>query len=191
MSWHCSRVLVEEFLAATCSDGELSVLLSSTPTPEAFYFPGKTTEHSRLSRFGMTSEPLMENLGEELLTLYRAAFPAKPIPRQLRAKTMQMISGRKCGESWQMSLPGTFLPKMSQKKPLTLRQMTLRRWVIRSDALSFQRKTWVLTTYGNDIGYLHTPTCTANYAAKSMMKWKSCREFVRVFGKPPRRTKNG
>jgi site-specific DNA-cytosine methylase len=42
----------------------------------------------------------------------------------------------------------------------------------------------VRTTHGPDIGYLHTPTCTANYASPSMQKHPCAREFVRVFGRP-------
>ena len=53
-----------------------------------------------------------------------------------------------------------------------------------SAPLPYPRQTWVLTTYGNGVGYLHTPTATANYAAPSMQKWPTCRAFVRVFGTP-------
>lgn len=77
MSWHCSQALVAAFSVATCSDGAPSVLSSSTPTPVAFYWPDKTTEHSRLSRFGMTSEPLMADHGAALLTWFLAASRAK------------------------------------------------------------------------------------------------------------------
>jgi len=77
MSWHFSRALVAEYSAATCSDGDAFAPSNTTPTPEAFYWPDKTTEHSRLSRFGMTSEPLTVSHGEELLTSYLVASRAK------------------------------------------------------------------------------------------------------------------
>ena len=54
MSWSYSRALVEEFSAQCFSDTGLSALLNTTPTPDQSYWPDKTTEHSRLSRFGMT-----------------------------------------------------------------------------------------------------------------------------------------
>lgn len=54
MSWSYSRALVEEFSAQYFSDTGLSALLNTTPTPDQSYWPDKTTEHSRLSRFGMT-----------------------------------------------------------------------------------------------------------------------------------------
>ena len=70
--------------------------------------------------------------------------------------------------------------QQQSKPPLT----TSPRWVTKPTCFPFQRQTWVLTTFGNDIGYLHTPTTKANYAAASMQKWPSAREFVRVFGRP-------
>ncbi|RUG90230.1 hypothetical protein [Pseudomonas aeruginosa] len=43
---------------------------------------------------------------------------------------------------------------------------------------------FVVTTFGKGIGYLHTPTTKANYAAPSMQKWPSARAFVMAFGRP-------
>lgn len=77
MSWHYSRALVEEYSAASCSGGEPSAPLNGTPTPAAYYWPDKTTGHSRLSRFGMTSEPLTDDRGEALLMLFLAASRAR------------------------------------------------------------------------------------------------------------------
>lgn len=77
MSWHYSRALVAEYSGGSCSGGEPSAPLNGTPTPAAYYWPDKTTGHSRLSRFGMTSEPLTEDRGAELLTLFLAASRAR------------------------------------------------------------------------------------------------------------------
>jgi hypothetical protein len=77
MSWLFSQALVEEFSAASCSDGEPSAQLSVMPTPHKFWRNDKTIEHSDLSRFGLTSKLLTESRGAELLTSYRAAFHAK------------------------------------------------------------------------------------------------------------------
>jgi DNA (cytosine-5)-methyltransferase 1 len=41
--------------------------------------------------------------------------------------------------------------------------------------LPLARLTWVQTTFGSGIGYLHTPTTKANYCADSMQKWPSAR----------------
>jgi len=84
MSWLFSQALVEEYLVDTSLDGEQSVQLSGSHTQQAYCAPDKMTVFSRLSRFGMTYKPLEESRGEELLTLYRAGFPAK---------TFQLLGG--------------------------------------------------------------------------------------------------
>lgn len=52
------------------------------------------------------------------------------------------------------------------------------------DAVYESKKTWIKQTFGEQFGYVHTPTTMANYSAPSMMKHQSCRNFVTVFGKP-------
>ena len=46
------------------------------------------------------------------------------------------------------------------------------------------KKTWIKTTYGEDIGFVHTPTTMANYSCPSMMKHQGCRNYSNIFGKP-------
>jgi DNA (cytosine-5)-methyltransferase 1 len=60
------------------------------------------TGFSRLSRFGMTYKPLEENLGEELLTLYLAAFHAPTFPQQEKEQEL-MEKPLECGEKWRGS----------------------------------------------------------------------------------------
>lgn len=184
MSWHFSQALVVEFSGVVCLDGKQFARLSLNRTMRLFSANDKMMEFCRRSPSGMMCEPLTAKFGEAVLMSFLEGFPVKPIPQQLLGKTMQTISGRKCGESWQMSLPGTYLPKTSAKKQSTSQQMILSRWVTKSNALPYQRLTWVLTTFGKDTGYVHTPTCTANYSAPSMQKWKSCKNFVHAFGSP-------
>lgn len=184
MSWHFSQALVAEFSGAICLDGEQFAQLNLNRTMRLFSASDKMMEFCRRSRSGMMCEPLMVEFGEAVLMSFLEGFPVKPIPQQLQEKTMRMISGRKCGGSWQMSLPGTYLPRTLKGEPLIWQQKILKRWVIKSNALPYQRQTWVLTTFGKDTGFVHTPTCTANYSAPSMQKWKSCKEFTRVFGNP-------
>lgn len=45
-------------------------------------------------------------------------------------------------------------------------------------------QTWIQRTFGDDFGFVHTPTTMANYAAPSMMKHKGCQNFKMVFEKP-------
>lgn len=184
MSWHFSRALVADYSQASSSAGELSAPLKSTGTDGAYFSPARTTAPSSPSRSGTTSAPSTDSNGEDVLTWYLAVFPAKPIPRRLEAKRLRTISGRKCDGSWQMSLPGTYLPRTSPGERLTRPATTLRRWVTRPAQFPFPRRTWVLTTNGGDIGFVHTPTATANYAAPSMQKWPGCRAFVQAFGAP-------
>lgn len=54
MSLPSSQVLVEESLGASCSDGEPSVQLSVISTQHPFWHRDKTTDASRLSKFGLT-----------------------------------------------------------------------------------------------------------------------------------------
>ena len=182
MSWLYSRALVAGFSEATCLDGEPCAPLNATHTPQAYLSPDRMTDFSRLSRFGMTFGPLTEDRGQELLTWFLAGFHAKPTARRLLVQTMQMISGRKCGGSWQMQLPGTYLPRTLPGERLTQRPTTSLRWVTKSDAFPLQRATWVQTTYGSGIGFLHTPTTAANYCAPSMMKHACARAFKLAFG---------
>jgi hypothetical protein len=85
-SLHCSQEREEESSGENYSDGELSAQSNGNPTQLAYLQPDKMTEFSRLSRFGMTFKPLTADRGEELLTLFRAGFPAKTSPAQAEAQ---------------------------------------------------------------------------------------------------------
>jgi hypothetical protein len=85
MSWLFSQALVAEFSAGTCSDGEPSAQLNVMPTQHPFWLKDKTTEPSRLSRFGQTSNTLTEDRGRDLLTWFREASLARTSARQEKA----------------------------------------------------------------------------------------------------------
>jgi len=98
----CSQELAVESLVDTCLDGEQSVPLNGNNIPQAYCAPDKMTGFSRLSRFGMTYKPLTETRGEELLTLYRAAFHART--SQLLEKAQELTeSDQVCGDKWRGS----------------------------------------------------------------------------------------
>jgi hypothetical protein len=84
MSFTFSRALVEAFSLAISSAGDASAPSNSTPTPDLSWWPDRTTEHSRLSRFGMTCGPLTADRGAALLTWWleasRARTSASPTP---------------------------------------------------------------------------------------------------------------
>lgn len=184
MSWLFSQALVEGTFAATYSDSASSAQLSGIYSVHAYWSRGSKMERFDLSQSGTTFALLTGDLGAELLTLYRAAFPAKPTAAHLEDALWRMISGRRCDGSWQMSLPGTYSPRTPSDARSIGRRTTSSRWVTPSAACLFPRRTWVLTTFGSGTGYLHTPTCAANYSAPSMQKHPSAREFTRVFGRP-------
>lgn len=184
MSWHFSLGLEADYWRDRFSAGAQSAQSSSTGTDGPSLCFDSQTGVYRDSPSGTILGRSTACHGEDVLTWYREAFPARRIPRQLEAKTSRMISGRKCGGSWQRQLPGTYLPRTLHAMPSTPRQTTLKRWVTKPAALPFRRATWVQITSGNDIGYVHTPTTKANYAASSMQKWPACRNFVRAFGAP-------
>jgi hypothetical protein len=99
MSWLYSQALVVDCLGENFLDGEQSAPLSGNPTQQAYCAPDKMTDFSRLSRFGMMYKPLTENLGEELLMSYLAAFHAKTLAPQEKAQELTEIA-QECGEKW-------------------------------------------------------------------------------------------
>ena len=103
MSWHFSRALVAEYSVANSSDGEPSAPLNGNHTPQAYLSPVRMTAFSRLSRYGMTCEPLTEKLGEELLTWFLAGFHARTYPAQEKAQE-STESAAECGRTWPESL---------------------------------------------------------------------------------------
>ena len=111
MTWLISKALmnslssqeqVEEYLGENFSVGEQSAQSSGKPTQQAYCAPDKMTGFSRLSRFGMTYKPKTESRGEELLTLYLAAFHAPTFPQQEKGQE-SMEKPLECGEKWRGS----------------------------------------------------------------------------------------
>lgn len=183
MNWLVSRALAEACSPRGCSDGKPSAQ-SKTKTIQPGYSPSaRTTESSSRSPSGEgTSADLMADRSEAVLTSFLAAFPVKPTPLPLRERTLRTISGRNSAGSWQMSLPGTSMPRTYSVEQLTGRPTILRRWATRPARFPLARETWVATTFGSGIGYLHTPTTQGNYCAPSMQKHPSCRAWRTVFG---------
>jgi hypothetical protein len=168
MSWHFSRALAAAFLPGLCLVGDASALSKSTPTPEAFYWPDKTTGHSRLSRFGMTSEPLTGDLGAELLTSFRAAFPAKTSALQEKA-TDSTASGPGFGWKWPASFAKFDLDSSSWRTrqcsllgDLSEFSGTWPRWGSMRNGECLERQTLVPRINENESGYWPTPTVHGN-----------------------------
>lgn len=184
MSFHYLPELVADCLAPEFSDGARFALLKHTPTVSHDSSTGKLTGGLTRSRSGTTCGRSVENLGGALLTLYLVGFRARATQRQLEEGTALNPSLASIGESLPKSLPGLSLPRMSHVPQSRNVQVGSETWVTTPGWLPLVRKTWVLTTFGPDFGYLHTPTKTANFSAPSMQKHQCCRNFVEVFGKP-------
>jgi hypothetical protein len=99
MSWLFSQALVEEYLGENFSDGEPSAPSNGSPTQQAYCAPDKMTGFCRLSRFGMTFRPLTADHGEELLTLFLAAFHVKTSVPQEKATDLT-DRDQECGDTW-------------------------------------------------------------------------------------------
>lgn len=180
MSWHYSQALAAAYWAASSSDGAPSAPSKSTPTPAAYYWPDKTTGHSRLSRFGMTSEPLMERLGEAVLMWFREGFPARTSAQQ-DAELVSRASDPACGWKWPESSAKYDPVSRSWKTRQSLLlgglapfSETWPRWGLMRDGELSAQRTLVPPTCENESGLLPTPTrrdyrsenCSAEYAAK-------------------------
>ena len=173
MSWHCSQELAAEYWAASSLDGAPSALSKSTPTPAAYYWPDKTTGHSRLSRFGMTSEPLTERLGEAVLTWFREGFPARTSARQDDAPVSR-ASDPAFGWKWPESSAKYDPVSRSWKTRQSLLlgglasfSETWPRWGLMRDGELSAQQTLVPPTCENESGLLPTPTAT-DHKSESM-----------------------
>jgi len=103
MSWLYSQALVAEYSVDICSDGAQSAQSNGNHTQQAYCSPDKTTDYSRLSRYGMTFKPLTVDHGEALLMSYLEDFRAKTLAPLEKAQESK-VSEAACGRTWQGSL---------------------------------------------------------------------------------------
>ena len=184
MSWLYSRALVEGCLRHSSLAYEQDAPLRLTPSVSAYLSNDKTQDNLNIpSPYGMISEPLTERNGQDVLMWYLEASLAKPSLQPLTDTTQQLICGQKCSELLGKAVLELSLQKTYPEKQLKKLETTCVVWVSTPKHLPLARKTWVQTTHGNDIGYLHTPTTQGNYCAASMQKHPSARAYKKVFGK--------
>jgi DNA (cytosine-5)-methyltransferase 1 len=131
------------------------------------------TAFSRLSRFGMTFKPLTADRGEELLTLYLAAFHAKTSAPQERAQELTE-SDPGCGATWRGWLakydPATSLWRTAQcslLEDLNESLAILPRWGMTQNGLLWEQPMLEPITRGtgyglspNGVDKFHTPNTT-------------------------------
>ena len=183
MSYHFSQALAADFSQANYLGGELSAEWKSTPFAADDSCSDKMKGTFHTSPSGTMYVPLTDARGKDLLMWYRADFLANPSVTPPTENLPPLISGQKCFASLKKFVQNLCSRKMLNYHPLHEPQTTANRWVIKPKSPLFQRKTWVQTMLGKDIGFLHTPTCTANYTAPSMQKHKCCQLFLQAFGK--------
>ncbi len=180
MSWLFSQVLVEEYLGASCLDGEQSVQSSGSHTQQAYCAPDKMTAFSKVSRFGMMYKPLTENLGEELLMSYRVVFHAKTSLPQAKEQGLTE-SGQECGKKWQGSFAKYDQSSCSWKtaqcsliEDLTEFSQTWPTWGSMRNGECWERQTSGLNITEREFGLLpdnekffHTPTTGSSGGSNS------------------------
>ena len=173
MSWLYSQALVVDCLGENFLDGEQSAPLSGNHIQQAYCAPDKMTDFSRLSRFGMMYKPLTENLGEELLMSYLAAFHAKTLAPQEKVQELTE-SGQECGEKWRASFvkydPDSSLWRTHQCSLLgDLEQFseTWPQWGLMRDGECWEQRMLEQTIRGTESGLspngvdsFHTPNTT-------------------------------
>lgn len=172
MSWLFSLALVEEYLAARCSGGEPSALLSANPMPQAFLPSGKMTDFSRPSRFGMTFAPSTDGLGEELLTWFQAGFRARTSAPPARAQE-STANVPAYGGRWRELLVRYDRASCSWRthrslwdEDLSACSLTLPKWGSMRDGVLSELQTLERPTAANDAGLWPTPTVCGNYNRK-------------------------
>ena len=180
MSWHFSRALVEEYLAASFSGGEPSALLSGSPTPLLFCASVRTMEFFRRSRFGMTCEPLTEDLGAELLTWFLEASRVKTSALPVKAPD-STASAPASGEKWQGLFAKYDPVSCSWKTPQCSlfadsepSLETWPRWGSMRNGECWERTQSAQTINENESGYWPTPTHSPRDASCTMetaLKW--------------------
>ena len=99
MSYIFSRALVEEYSPASYSGTDASAPSNVNPTPKPCLWHARTTEPSRLSRFGMTCALFEASLGEALLTSFVEDSRARTSARPATA-TASTASAPDSGAKW-------------------------------------------------------------------------------------------
>lgn len=173
-----SQVREAESSEVTCSDGEPSAPSNTTPMPDQYYWPDKTTEHSRLSRFGMTCEPLTESHGEDLLTWFRAGFPVRILAQQEKARDLRG-SAVACGVNLQGSLARydheACLWRTAQSSLLEdsdVYSETWPRWGMMQNGALYLLPTPELFISGSESGLWQTPVADDS-VSRAKGKWNS------------------
>jgi len=167
MSWLYSQALVEEYSEGISLDGEPCALWSGKPTQLPSWCNDKTMARCQLSQSGTTFKPLTDDLGEDVLTSFLEAFPAKTSVAPAKEQESKG-SDLPCGRTWQELSMKCVQRKSSSKIALNLlwvedlepSSLTLPKWGYMSvDGELWERITLPHLTSGTGSGSWPTPTC--------------------------------
>ncbi len=172
MSYTFSRALVEAFSPASCSEIDAFVPSSTSPTPEPFSLPDRTTEHFRLSRFGMTCAHLTEDRGAVLLMSWLAVSRARTSAPQ-GGVLASMASAPACGAKWPASSV-RYDPASSEWKTahclweevLPWSSVILPTWGMTRNGSVYRHPTAERPISATGAGLWPTPTVCGNYNRK-------------------------
>ena len=187
MSWLFSQVLVEEYLGESCLDGKRAVLLNLTPTVPAYLCGDKTKEISRLSRFGMTLQPLTADRGEALLTSFRADFLAKTFqqPEEAQESTENVqdsgVRWRELFLKYDQDLSSWRTHQCLFQEVLEESSLTLPRWGLMRNGELWERTTPEHLTNETESGCWPTPSAN-NYEQTDVDKLLERRERIKSQG---------
>ena len=168
MSWLFSRALVEEFSGESSSGGEPCAPLNVMPTPQPFWRNDKTMDVLSRSPFGLQWKPLTAGHGEELLTAYLEAFPARMCPAPGKGQE-STGSDPVCSSTWQESLVQFDPPTSSWRTAHCLWEedlpecsVRLHRWGMMRNGELWERTMPEHLTEGIASGLWPTPTTIDN-----------------------------
>jgi len=174
-------------LGENCLDGKPSVQSKSTATAPVYYVGDKTKEFSRLSRFGMTLQPLTADRGEALLTSFREAFLAKTFqqPEEEQALPENVrdsgVRWRELSVKYDQDLSSWRTHQCLFQEVLEESSLTLPRWGLMRNGELSERTTPEHLTSETESGCWPTPSAN-NYEQTDLDKLLERRERIKSQG---------
>jgi len=190
VSWLFSQALVAESLGENCLDGKPSVQSKSTVTAPVYYVGDKTKEFSRLSRFGMTLQPLTADRGEALLKSFRAVFLAKTfqqpeeeqaLPENVRGSGVRW---RELSVKYDQDLSSWRTHQCLFQEVLEESSLTLPRWGLMRNGELSERTTPEHLISETESGFWPTPLTSDHKNRGPNSKQQGLSELVRIWPTP-------
>lgn len=131
-------------------------------------------------RSGMTSEPYLSMCCRKQLISSTGDSRANLGVVLREGETRQTACIRNLRELLTNASPPFYSLKIQRRKRFGHWPISYR--VTRPRFSSLMLPPWALRTLGDDLGYLATPTRTANQLSPAMSKWPGCRRMQKLFG---------